>query len=161
MPFFEGASYKALEKKAFFGKSQAGKRGRSPVPAGSRRAPRPEAPSAEYPLLLVVEFDEFAHRATPLSSQVRGLGRIERAAGVELSVADAEALGVERGDPVRVISRSGRTIAKAIPSERMRPGVIRMVGRGGDASPVRLLDLRLDPACKAPEEICAVRVERV
>jgi hypothetical protein len=36
-----------------------------------------------------------------------------------------------------------------------------MVGRGGDGSPIRVLDLRLDPAGKAPEEICAVRIERL
>jgi predicted molibdopterin-dependent oxidoreductase YjgC len=160
-PFFKGASYKALEKKAFFGKSQAGKPGRSPAPAVSRRAPRSDAPSGDYPFSLVVEFDEFAHRATPLSSHVRRLGRIEPAAGLALSVADAEALGIGPGDPVRVISRSGRATAKAIPSEEMQPGVVRMVGRGGAGSFVRLLDLRLDPAGKAPEEICAVRIERL
>jgi predicted molibdopterin-dependent oxidoreductase YjgC len=161
VPFFKGASYAALEKKAFFGKSKAGKRGRSPAPAGSGRAPRSETPSADYPFSLVVEFDEFAYRATPLSSQVRGLGRIERAGGVALSIADAEALGVESGDPVRVISRSGSATAKAMPSEDIQPGVARMVGRGGDGSPARMLGLRLDPVGKAPEEICAVRIERL
>jgi predicted molibdopterin-dependent oxidoreductase YjgC len=161
VPFFKGASYTALEKKAFFGKSKAGKRRRSQAPAGSGRAPRSDTPSADYPFALIVEFDEFAHRAAPLSSQVHGLRRIERAAGVSLSSADAEALGVERGDPVRLISRNGRVTAKAMPSEEIEPGVARMVGRGGDGSPARMLGLRLDPVGKAPEEICAVRIERL
>jgi len=161
VPFFKGASYQSLEKKPFFGESKAAGRGRSSAPAGSRRAPRSDTPSSEYPFSLVVEFDEFAHRSTPLSTQVHGLGRIEPAAGVALSLADAEALGIEPGDTVRVISKTGRATAKAIPSENMQPGVIRMVGRAGDASPVRVLDLRLDPAGKAPEEICAVRIERL
>ena len=109
----------------------------------------------------VVEFDEFAYKATPLSSQVRALGRIEPAAGVALNSADAEALGIEPGDAVRVTSRTGRATATAIPSESMQPGVARMVGRAGEASAVRVLGLRLDPAGQAPEEICAVRIERL
>jgi formate dehydrogenase alpha subunit len=161
VPFFKGASYEALEKQAFFGKSTAGKRGGAAASAGSGRAPRSETPSADYPFSLVVEFDEFVHRATPLSSQVRGIGRIEPAAGMALSISDAEALGIEPGAPVRVISRRGRATAKALPSERVAPGVVRMVGRGGDGSPTAVLDLLLDPASKTPEEICAVRIERL
>jgi predicted molibdopterin-dependent oxidoreductase YjgC len=162
VPFFEGASYQALErKKAFFGKSQAGKRVRAPAAPGSGRASRSETPSADYPFSLVVEFDEFVHRATPLSAQVRALGRLEPAGRVALSASDAEALGIEPGAPVRVISRKGRATAKASPSERIQPGVARMVGRGGEGSPAALLDLLLDPASKAPVEICAVRIERL
>jgi predicted molibdopterin-dependent oxidoreductase YjgC len=161
VPFFEGVSYEALEKEAFFGKSEAGGRRRAAAPAGSGRAPRSETPSADYPFSLVVEFDEFAHRATPLSSQVRGIGRIEPAAGMALSISDAEALGIEPGAPVRVISRRGRATTRALPSERIAPGVVRMVGRGGDGSPAAVIDVLLDPASKTPEEICAVRIERL
>ena len=78
-----------------------------------------------------------------------------------LSVADAESLGIEPGAPVRVISRSGRATAKALPSERVAPGVVRMVGRGGEGSPAAVLGLLLDPISKTPEEICAVRIERL
>jgi predicted molibdopterin-dependent oxidoreductase YjgC len=159
--FFKGASYEALEKNAFFGKSKAGRRRGAAASGGSRRAPRSEEPSADYPFSLVAEFDEFAHRATPLSSQVPGLGRIEPAAGMAMSVADAEALGIEPGAPVKVISRRGHATAKALPSERVAPGVVRMVDRGGEGSPAAVLDLLLDPVSKTPEEICAVRIERL
>jgi predicted molibdopterin-dependent oxidoreductase YjgC len=162
VPFFRGASYTALEKqKPFFGRSKAGRRAGAAAPVAARRAPRSETPSADYPFSLLVEFDEYAHRATPLSAQVRGLGRIEPAARAALNIADAEALGIETGAPVRVISRRGRATAQALLSERVQPGVIRMVGRGGNGSPVGLLDLLLDPASKAPEELCAVRIERL
>jgi predicted molibdopterin-dependent oxidoreductase YjgC len=161
VPFFKGASYGALEKKAFFGKSKAGKGGGSPASAGFGRTPRADRPSADYPFSLLVEFDEYVHRATPLSSQVPGLGRIEPALGVALSVSDAEELGIEPGAPVRLISRRGRATAKALPSERIPPGVVRAVGRGGEGSPAALIDLLLDPVSKAPEEICAVRIERL
>ncbi len=161
VPFFKGASYGALEKKAFFGKSKAKKRGGSSASDGFGRMPRSDAPSAEFPFSLLVEFDEFVHRATPLSSQVPALARIEPALGLALSVSDAEALGIGPGAPVSVISRRGRATVKAMPSERTPPGVARLVGRGGEGSPAELMDLLLDPISKAPEEICAVRIERL
>ena len=150
-----------MEKKPFFGKSKARKRGGSPASAGFGRTPRSETPSADYPFSLLVEFDEYVHRATPLSWQVPSLGRIEPAARLALSVTDAEVLGIQPGAPVSVISRRGRATAKAMPSERLEPGVVRLIGRGGEGSPAELLDLLLDPISKAPEEICAVRIERL
>jgi hypothetical protein len=36
-----------------------------------------------------------------------------------------------------------------------------MVGRGGEGSPAAVLGLLLDPISKTPEEICAVRIERL
>jgi len=161
VPFFKGAGYGALEKKPFFGKSKAGKRGRSAAPTGSGRAPRSEKPSGDYPFALVVEFDEYAHRATPLGSQVRGLARLESADAVALNTADAEALGIEPGAAMRVISSRGSVVGRAQPSERIQPGVVSMVGRGGQGAPARVLDLLVDPVSGAPEEICAVRIERL
>jgi anaerobic selenocysteine-containing dehydrogenase len=161
VPFFGGVSYEGLEKDAFFGNSGAGEPSSSPGSAGFGRTPRSEAPSADYPFALLVEFDEYVHRATPLSSQVPGLGRIEPASGLAMSLSDAEALGIESGAPVRVTSRRGRATAKALPSERTPPGVVKMVARGGEGSPAAVLDFLLDPISKTPEEICAVRVERL
>jgi predicted molibdopterin-dependent oxidoreductase YjgC len=161
VPFFKGLSYKALEKKTCFGKSKADKRGGAPASAGFGRTPRSDLPNADYPFSLMVEFDEYVHRAMPVSWQVPGLARIEPAAGLALNVRDAETLGVEAGAPVRVVSRKGRVTAKAMPSERLGQGVVRLVGRGGEGSPAGVLDLLLDPISKTPEEICAVRIERL
>ena len=106
------------------------------APAGSGRAPRSETPSADYPFSLVVEFDEFAHRATPLSSQVRGLGRIEPAGrrGAQhrrRRGAGDRARCSREGDLQKgPCDRQGAALG-----ERSQPGVVRMVGRGGDGSP--------------------------
>jgi predicted molibdopterin-dependent oxidoreductase YjgC len=161
VPFFKGVSYKALEKNTLFGRRKTGKRGGSASSEGFGRRPRSETQSAEYPFSLLVEFDEYVHRATPLSSQVPGLARIEPAAGLVLNVSDAEALEIQPGAPVQVISRTGRATAKAMPSERNPAGLVRLVGRGGEGSPAGVLDLLLDPISKTPEEICAVRIERL
>jgi anaerobic selenocysteine-containing dehydrogenase len=80
---------------------------------------------------------------------------------VALSPTDAEAMGIGPGAPVNVISRRGSVTAKAVLSEGVPQGVARMVARGGEASPALVLDVLLDPASKALEEICAVRIERL
>jgi predicted molibdopterin-dependent oxidoreductase YjgC len=160
VPFYRGATYAALDEKgAFFGRSRNGKRRRTRTPVKGGRRPQPERPDRDYPLSLVVEFDEYVYKGTPVSAAVHGLRRLESATAVALSPSDAKALGIEPGVPVSVISRRGRVVAKAVLSDAVQQGVAKMVARGGEASPARVLDLLLDPTSKAPEEICAVRIE--
>jgi formate dehydrogenase major subunit len=162
VPFYKGATHEALDENgAFFGEAQAGKRVRSPAEARTARAPKPEGCDKDYPFLLIAEFDEYTYRATPLASQVPGLRRIEPAGTVSLSLSDAEAMGVKTGMPVSVVSRRGKVSAHAAVSERAQDGVARMVARGGDGSLTAILDGVFDPDSRAPEEICAVRIERV
>jgi predicted molibdopterin-dependent oxidoreductase YjgC len=162
VPFYKGATHEALDKgAAFFGSS---KRKKAPPPeedAKPKRAPRSETPDRDYPFALVVEFDEYAYKATPLSSEVRGLRRLERGAAVELSSKDAEAMGIGPDAPVNVISRRGRVTANALLSQNVQPGTARMVARGGEASPAHVLGVLLDPASKSLEEICAVQIEKM
>jgi predicted molibdopterin-dependent oxidoreductase YjgC len=162
VPFYKGATYKSLEKNgAVFGRTKATRKARSVAATGTRRGPRSEKPDKEYPLSLVVELDEFVHRGTPLRSAVAGIQRLEPGEIVTLSPRDAEALGIEPDMAVNVISRRGSVVATAALSETAQPGVARMLARGGEASPIPLLDFLLDPVGKAPEEICAVRIRRV
>ena len=95
---------------------------------------------------MLAEPDEYAYKATPLSSEVPGLRRLERAATVALSSRDAEAMGIEPGAPVNVISRRGRVSAKAVLGEGVPQGTARMVARGGEASPTLVIEVLLDPA---------------
>jgi predicted molibdopterin-dependent oxidoreductase YjgC len=161
-PFYKGAAYEALDaQEAFFGQSKAAKTARSGAETEGRRAPRSEKPDQDYPFSLLAEPDEYAYKATPLSSEVPGLRRLERAATVALSSRDAEDMGIQPGAPVNVISRRGRVSAKAVLAEGVQQGTARMVARGGEASPTLVLEVLLDPASKAPEEICAVRIEKM
>ncbi|MDH3216117.1 MAG: molybdopterin-dependent oxidoreductase, partial [Candidatus Krumholzibacteria bacterium] len=162
VPFFKGATHEALQSnKAFFGKADEGRKMQPRVADKDSRAPRWEATDKDYPLSLVAEFDEYVYKATPLASQVRGLRRLERAGTVALSLSDAEAMSIESGMPVRIISRRGTAVAAAAVSEGIQPGVARVVARGGDGSAVVVLDDLLDPVSKAPHEVCAVRIERL
>jgi predicted molibdopterin-dependent oxidoreductase YjgC len=162
VPFYGGATHDALDGNgAFFGHEQAGRKVRAPVDVRRVRTPKTEIPDKDYPFLLIAELDEYTYRATPLASHVPGLRRIEPAGTVSLSPHDAEAMGVETGMPVSIVSRRGKVSAHAAVSERAREGVARMVARGGEGSLMTVLDGVFDPDSKAPEEICAVRIERI
>jgi len=165
VPFFKGTSYTALEKDTpFFGKPVAASKARRPTAAAPDRGgrkPASEAPDHDYPFALVAEFDEYTYKATPLSSAVPGLRRLERAPAVMINPADAGALGVGDDAPVSVISRRGRVAAKAQLSQATQQGVVRMVVRAGEASPAVVLHGLLDPASKTPDELCAVTIEKL
>jgi predicted molibdopterin-dependent oxidoreductase YjgC len=160
VPFYKGASFEAAEKGAFFGKA-AEPRKREERAGRRVLSATPERPDRDYPFALVVEYDEYAHRATPLGAEVPGIRHLQEIAFVVLSQTDAQALGVADGSPVRVVSRRGALSARASVSPGARPGVARVVARGGEASPAKVLDGILDPASKTPDETCAVRIEKV
>ncbi|MFH1726085.1 MAG: molybdopterin-dependent oxidoreductase [Elusimicrobiota bacterium] len=162
VPFFKGVTFKALSKEgATYGKpAKAGKKVKAKKRSGLRME-HPERPDKNYPFSLVAEYDEFAYKSTPLAAQVPGIARIQQPAAVVLSPRDAESMGIGSGTPVSVISRRGRLAAKAVVSQDAREGVARMVARGGEASPALVMNGLLDPASKSPDEMCAVRIEKL
>ncbi|MFA5139531.1 MAG: molybdopterin-dependent oxidoreductase [Elusimicrobiota bacterium] len=160
VPFYKGVSFEAVEKGGFFGKTSEAKRREEK--AGRRVLGMvPERPDREYPFALVAEYDEYAHRSTPLGAEVPGIRHLQEIAFVVLSQSDAQALGVKDGVPVRVVSRRGALSARASVRAGARPGVARVLARSGEASPAKVLDGILDPASKTPDETCAVRIEKV
>jgi predicted molibdopterin-dependent oxidoreductase YjgC len=165
VPFYGGVSYDALDKNGgFFGKSQSRSTGKEPqleTTSTTVREPRSEQPDKDYPLSLIAEFDEYVYKATRLASQVRGIRRLERAGTIALSPSDAGAIGIETGMPVRIVSRRGSVVARAAVSGGVQEGVAKVVAAGGDESASAMLDHVFDAVSKTPEELCAVRIEKV
>jgi formate dehydrogenase alpha subunit len=80
---------------------------------------------------------------------------------VELNPADAQALGVADGQEVSVASRRGQVRAKALVTERVRPGLVFMPFHFAEASANVLTNSATDPTCLIPEyKVCAVKVEK-
>ncbi len=80
---------------------------------------------------------------------------------VELNPADAKAKGVEAGDEVLLASRRGEITAKAMITERVKPGMVFVPFHFVEASANVLTNPAQDPVCKIPEyKVCAVRVEK-
>jgi formate dehydrogenase alpha subunit len=125
--------------------------------------PAAELPDAEYPLVLTTGRVLYHWHGGELSRRARGLLEAYPETLVEISPADAARLGVEGGAAVRVRSRRGAMVARAVVTERVAPGVVfgnfHFPGAGNVNN---LTSAAVDPVARIPEyKVCAVRVEAV
>ncbi|MCJ7569920.1 MAG: hypothetical protein MUO58_20610, partial [Anaerolineales bacterium] len=81
-------------------------------------------------------------------------------AEIEINPEDASRLGVHEGQAVKVRSRRGVVIAKAVVTRRSLPGVVFMTFHYAEAAANLLTPKHLDPVAKIPEyKVSAVQIE--
>jgi ferredoxin-nitrate reductase len=136
--------------------------------------PPPEEPSEHYPLLLTTGRTVYHWHTRTKTGRVDELSRAAPEPWLELSPADAELIGVDEGDRVRIESARGAAEMRARISN-IRPGVVFLPfhygywdttdGAGPDGEPHAANELTItawDPVSKQPLfKTGAVRVERV
>ncbi|MEX2572048.1 MAG: nitrate reductase [Gemmatimonadota bacterium] len=125
----------------------------------SEQGPFREPTDEEYPFVLTTGRRlEHWHTST-ITGRVPELASIATDY-LEIHPTDAEALGIESGEPVTITSRRGAVTLQALASERVRPGLVFAL-----MHPLRALVNsttidELDPISGQPEyKLCAVRVE--
>ncbi|TKB49159.1 formate dehydrogenase subunit alpha [Ferrimonas aestuarii] len=120
-----------------------------------------ELPDDEYPLTLTTgRLLEQFHTGT-MTRKTKGLNSL---AGpqVMISVADAERLGIENSEMIRMTTRRGTIELKAFVTKRMQSGVVFTAFHFEEAPANRLTNTALDPYAKIPEfKVCAVRIDKV
>jgi nitrate reductase NapA len=125
--------------------------------------PPVEAPDQSYPFWLEMG-EVLEHQGTgTMTQRIPALHRALPHSYVELSRADAHALGVRSGDRVRLVSRRGALEVEARVEYRSQPAPGRLfVPTFDSAHPVhRLLTDGGCPLSGEPTAYCAVRVERL
>jgi len=125
-------------------------------------APPAELPDEEYPFYLSTGRIRFHYHTGTMTRRSRGLNHIAPEERVEMHPRDAEALGIEEGDVVQVVSRRGRISARVRITDRSAAGMVFCTFHFRE-SPINLLtNDALDPVGKIPEyKVCAVRIEKV
>ena len=124
--------------------------------------PSAELPDHAYPLILTTERSLYHFHTSTMSRRVNGLNILRKEELVEMNPADAEKLGIEDGDSVKVTSRRGEVTAHARVTEVSPPGVVSMTFHFAESPTNELTNSALDPVAKIPEtKVCAVRVEKV
>jgi len=136
-------------------------------PRGGRAAPFSvvkhegpvEMPDDEYPLMLTT-----GRRLESYNTGVQSGGYdspLHTGESLDLSPEDAARLGIESGDPVRIISRRGTVTAPARVDRSLRAGVVFMTLHFPDEVATNLLTIDAsDPRSGTAEfKACAVRVE--
>jgi formate dehydrogenase major subunit/formate dehydrogenase alpha subunit len=97
-----------------------------------------------------------------LTRRAKGLLEIYDRALVEVNPEDAEHLGINGNQRVRITSRRGSIIAEAWVTDRVLPGMVYANFHFPDSAVNELTIAALDPIAKIPEyKVCAVRVDIV
>lgn len=120
-----------------------------------------ELPDKEYPLYLTTGRVIYHWHGGEMTRRAKGLMEVYPETLVEVSPEDALKIGLNGKDMVRVTSRRGEMVARAIISDRVYEGLI--FGNfhfPGEQNVNNLTIAALDPIAKIPEyKVCAVKIE--
>jgi formate dehydrogenase alpha subunit len=123
--------------------------------------PPAELPNDEYPLVLTTDRSLFQFHTGTMTRKVKGLNVFRGEELVAINPRDAEALGIDDGEMVQVISRRGEVRAKAMVTESSPPGTIAMTFHFAESPTNELTNPALDPVSKIPEyKVCAVKIRK-
>ncbi len=126
-------------------------------------APPGERPDDEYPMVMTTGRVLYHWHGGEMTRRASGLLAVYPEALVEVSVEDAQRLGVADGDMVRVTSRRGAVEAKAWVTDRVSRNLIFTTFHFPDEAANWLTSAEhLDPVAKIPSfKVTAVRLEKV
>jgi len=124
--------------------------------------PPEELADEEFPMLLTTgRFFPHYHTGT-MTRNSPTLDNEMPEGHIEIHPYDAKDLGLKSGEDIRIFSRRGDVITKAIVTDVVEPGTIFMSFHFMEANANELTNPALDPICKIPEyKVCAVRVEKI
>lgn len=121
--------------------------------------PPAELPDEEYPFMLTTFRVVGQYHTATMSGRSEALTRRWGEAYAEVNPRDAQKLGIESGDRLRILTRRGSYECKAKVTKRIGEGVIGVPWHWGANV---LTNAALDPEAKIPElKVSACRVERV
>jgi formate dehydrogenase alpha subunit len=123
--------------------------------------PPQEMPDSEYPIMLTTGRVLYHWHGAEMTRRSNALLELYPETTVEISPEDAANIGLNGKEMVRVKSRRGEMIARALVTDRVCPGLIFGNFHFPGLQNVNNLTIAaLDPIAKIPEyKICAVRLE--
>lgn len=124
--------------------------------------PPAERPDDEYPMVMNTGRVLYHWHGGQMTRRAAGIMQVYGEALVEVNPDDAEKLGLNGKNIVRVTSRRGSIEAKAWVTDRVPPGMVYANFHFPEASANELTHASLDPVSKIPSyKITAVKVELV
>jgi formate dehydrogenase major subunit/formate dehydrogenase alpha subunit len=125
--------------------------------------PAAELPDADYPLILTTGRVLYHWHGGEMTRRARGLLEVSPEPLVEISPEDAARIGLDGRTTVRVRSRRGEMVARAVVTDRVSPGLVFATFHfPGPANVNNLTSAALDPIARIPEyKVCAVAIEAV
>ncbi len=119
-----------------------------------------EMPDDEYPMILNTGRVLYHWHGGQMTRRAQGLKEVHGQSLIEINPDDAESIGLDGENRVRITSRRGSIEAQAWITDRVPPGMIFANFHFPESPANELTIAALDPVAKIPEyKICAVRVE--
>jgi formate dehydrogenase major subunit len=116
----------------------------------------------EYPLFLTTGRVSAHYHTGSMTRRCWGLIGAAPSEALELNPVDAERLGIEHGEKVKISSRRGTVEVPANVTERVSAGVTFLTFHFSETSANILTNSASDPVSQTPEfKVCAVRVEKL
>jgi formate dehydrogenase alpha subunit len=120
-----------------------------------------EMPDADYPLVMTTGRLLYQYHTGTMSRRAPGLEGKAPECLVEITAGDAARFGIVDGEPIRVKSRRGELVARALVSPKAVAGTIFIPFHFHEAAVNKLTIAALDPVAKIPEyKVCAVHIEK-
>lgn len=124
--------------------------------------PPAERPDDEYPMVMSTGRVLYHWHGGQMTRRAEGIMQVYGEALVELNPDDADKLGVNGKNILRITSRRGSIEAKAWVTDRVPPGMVYANFHFPEASANELTHASLDPVSKIPSyKVTAVKVELV
>jgi len=121
-----------------------------------------EIPDDQFPFVLTTGRMGFHFHTGTMTRISPSLHKESETAYMEINPEDAEGLGIDNGEMVRVVSRRGEIDIKATVTDTTDRGVVFIPFHFVESAANRLTNTALDPIAKIPEfKVCAVRIEKV
>ncbi len=122
-----------------------------------------ELADEEFPLSLSTVREVGHYSVRTMTGNCRALQQLADEPGyVQLSVEDAEELNIKDQELIRISSRRGSVMARALVTERVKKGATYMTYQWWIGACNELTSDHVDPITKTPEfKYCAVKVERI
>jgi formate dehydrogenase (NADP+) alpha subunit len=121
-----------------------------------------ELPDDDYPFVLTTARSLFHYHTGTMTRKIGGLNQLRDREWLEMHASDAERLGVETGETVRITSRRGSVQACVRANTQLIPGVVAMDFHFAESPVNALTNPAHDPISKIPEyKVCAVRIDKL
>jgi formate dehydrogenase alpha subunit len=121
-----------------------------------------EVPDEEYPFYLTTGRILYHYHTGTMTRRVDGLNQLAPCGLLEVNPEDAQKLGIEDGEVVRISSRRGSITPQIVVTERVAPGVVFINFHYRENAANVLTNAVYDPLSGIPEfKVCAVKIEKI
>lgn len=121
--------------------------------------PPNESPDEEYPFLLTTGRIYFHYHTGTMCRRTSTLEREEPECFVEVSLKDAEKLGIRTRGRLRILSRRGEIVVNALVTDKTPEGIVFIPFHFREAAVNLITNPAIDPVAKIPEfKVCAVKI---